>query len=135
MHKRLNALAKLFLEFLSVKLRLKTFSSSLSCISTTSSSAYWSLLPPETIYIYWPSPSSSISTTFSPPFVPLFSGFVVSTQPSPASFSKSSALSSWYYYNSLTLFSHGTPFVTKYCISGSRCFESRSLLLAVYQLY
>jgi len=62
-------------------------------MSNTSSSAY-SFYPPEIIYIGFPSPSSSISTTLFAASIPLFSGLVVSTQPSPASFSRSSALSS-----------------------------------------
>ena len=84
--------------------------------------------------IGFPSPSSSISTTsFAGPEV-LLSGLVVSTHPSPASFSKSSALSSWYFYNSLTLFSHGTPLVTRYYLSSAKCLENKSFEVAVYQL-
>jgi hypothetical protein len=63
-------------------------------MSNTSSSAAYSFCPPEIIYIGFPSASSSISTTLFAESSPLFSGLVVSTQPSPASFSRSSALSS-----------------------------------------
>jgi len=50
----------------------------------------------------------------------LASGLIVSTHPSSASISSSAALSAWNFYKSANLFAHGTPLVTKYCLSGGK---------------
>ena len=91
-----------------------------SSISNTSS--FSSPVPAAltTCYCASPSPSSSISRIYYSSWLPFFSGFFVSTQPSSRSTSRLSALSSWNFLSSLILFSHGTPLVTKYYLSFGR---------------
>ena len=98
--------------------------SSSSSMSSKSITLFAAPVPP---WACWPSSSPSITSrpSLSPSrsriFYCLFpSGLMVSTQPSSASFSNSSALSAWNFCKSAILFSHGTPLVTRNCLSGGR---------------